>query len=449
MSETQTPSLTTPDIALERRTVRHVIRHVVPFLGVLYLVNFLDRTNVSFAALTMNGDIGISARTYSLGAGIFFWGYFAAEIPSNFCLHKFGPRRWIAVIMIAWGVIATGMGLIRTPTQFVTLRVLLGLAEAGFFPGIIFVLSNWIPRAYRARTIATFYLGVPISQVIGAPLSVSLIDIGNHIGLSGWRLMYFAEGVPALLLGIACVFYLTDSPSQARWLDNDERGWLVEAMAAEERGKLLPGGKQLSKGEQIMRAVANPYVWAFAFIYFGITSGSNAMNFFLPSVLQSFRHAFAMNIGLIMNGLITAVPYAVAAVTMLFWTRRSDRRQERRMHTAVPAMLAAVSIAASLLIDKPLIIVLGFILLAAGGYSAINVFWAMPQQLLTGLEAATAIALVNSIGNLSGFTGPIITGYLYTITGGYKAGFLVIAVFVFLGGLGAMLVPKRQVEGVG
>ena len=408
-----------PVPALEQRTMRRVIRRIVPFLTILFIVNFLDRTNVGFAALRMNGDIGISSSIYGLGAGIFFLGYMAFEIPSNIFLHKFGARIWISRIMITWGLVAVAMGFLRTPLQFVLLRVLMGVAEAGFFPGVIFLLSLWIPRHYRARTIASFYLGLPIAQVIGAPVSTGLMEFGNRLGLPGWRLMYICEGLPAIVLGIACLFYLTDGPAMARWLTDEERAWLVDTLVTESLAKSFATDQKLSKGAQIRQILSNKLVWALALIYFGITSGSNTMNFFLPSVLDSFRGTFGVHIGLLMNGFITAIPYAVAAAAMYYWSCHSDRVQERRIHTGGAAILAALSIAGALLINKPIVIVIGFVLLAAGLYSAINVFWAIPQQMFSGVEAATGIALINSIGNLSGFVGPYLTGFLYSVTGTY------------------------------
>lgn len=446
MADAAIPSTAHAASDLEHRTMRRVIRRIVPFLALLFIVNFLDRTNVSFAALQMNGEIGISSMMYSLGAGIFFIGYFLFEIPSNVLLHRFGARIWIARIMVTWGLVATAMGFLRTPTHFIALRLLLGIAEAGFFPGVVFLLSQWIPRRYLAGSIATFYLGVPISQVIGAPVSVGLMDLGGRFGMAGWRLMYVCEGIPAIILGIVCLFYLTDAPADARWLPDEERAWLVGTLTQEEVEKKSGGAPTSSKGEQIRRMLANPTVWILALIYFGITSGSNAMNFFLPTVLQSFRETFGVNIGLLMNGAITAIPYAAAAVAMIFWTRHSDRRQERRKHAGGAAILAAVSIGAAVLINKPVIIVLGFVLLAAGVYSALNVFWSIPRQILSGLEAAAGIALVNSIGNLSGFTGPYLTGYLHRLTDSYAVSFLVIAAFVLLGGIGILLLPDAKLN---
>lgn len=431
---------------LEAQTIRRVKRRIVPFLMTLFIFNFLDRTNVSIAALNMNKDIGLGPSVYGLGAGIFFIGYLLFEIPSNILLHRFGARIWIARIMITWGLVAAGMSFLQTSRQFLAMRILLGIAEAGFFPGIVFLLSLWIPYRYRAKTFAGFYLGLPIAQVLGAPLSAGLMEFGNIFGIAGWRIMYLCEGLPAVLLGVMCLFYLTDRPAEAQWLTAEQRSWLVDTLAAEKHNTLLTSGLQLSKVQLIRRALGNKFVWALSLIYFGITSGSNAMNFFLPSVLQSFRRTFGLNIGLLQNGVLTAIPYAAAGVAMYFWSGHSDRCGERRMHAGAAALLAAVSIALSFLANNPFVIIAGFILLAVGIYSAINVFWAIPGQLLTGVEAAAGIALINSIGNISGFVAPYISGQLYSITGTYTLSFLVIAMLVGIGGAGLLLFPKRYLE---
>ena len=441
------PALTAPlESLLEQRVMRRVNHRIVWFLMLLFIVNFLDRTNVGFAALRMNEDIGISGSMYGLGVGTFFLGYVIFAVPSNVLLHKLGGRAWISRIVIAWGVIATSMGFLRTPAQFLILRGLLGIAEAGFFPGVIFLLSLWIPSRYRARAIASFYLSIPFSQVIGAPRSVPLMKIGNDLGFAGWRVMYICEGLPSILLGAICLFFLTDTPSQARWLTAEERLWLTDTLAADQQNESLAQAQQSSKAQQIRRALTSKLVWALALIYFGITSGSNAMNFFLPSVLQSFRSVFRVDIGILTNGFITALPYAAAAVAMLFWTSRSDRFQERRKHTGIAALVAAVSIAVAFLVNNPVVIVIGFIALGAGVYSAINVFWAIPQRVLTGVEAAAGIALINCIGNLSGFVGPYLTGWLYSATGTYRLSFLVMAALVGLGGAGVLMLPKRYLD---
>jgi MFS family permease len=377
---------------------------------------------------------------------VFFLGYFIFEVPSNLMLHRFGARIWIARIMVTWGIIASVMGFLHTSTHFVVLRALLGAAEAGFFPGVIYLLSLWFPARYRAQVIAGFYLGVPISQVLGAPLSVGLIQLGDHLGYTGWRVMYFLEGLPAILLGVVCFFYLSDKPSEARWLTDAQREWLMNTLAAEEAAKPLVVDGGMTHGAQIRAVIKNPRVWLMAFGYFGITSGSNAMNFFFPSVLQSFQSSFGVKIGLLQNGLITAIPYALSAVAMVYWSRRSDRLQERHGHVAGAAMLAAVSIAVALLVNHPLATVAGFILLAVGVFSAVITFWSIPGQVLTGVGAAAGIGLINSVGNLSGFSGPYLIGALKTATGSYTPGFLIIAALVFAGGICVLCLPRSGVK---
>ena len=433
-----------PVSALEEQTIKRISKRIIPFLVILFVMAFLDRTNIGFAALHMNDAIGITQTIFGLGAGIFFLGYFIAEVPSNILLHRFGARIWIARIMITWGIIAAMMGFIQNGTQFIVLRFLLGIAEAGFFPGVIFYLTLWFPARYRARVFASFYLGLPIAQIIGAPISVGLMQWGNTIGYEGWRLMYILEGIPSIILGIVCLKYLTNTPKEAQWLSTEQRTWLMNTLEREEREKEKTEDSNLTKGEMIKQVFKNPLVWIMAMVYFGITSGSNAMFFFLPSVLESFRNTFGMEITLIQNGMLTAIPYAFAAVGMILWSRRSDRKQERYKHGACAALMAAIAITIALVVNQPWAIIVGFIFLAIGVFSAINIFWTLPGQTLTGVGAAAGIGLINSVGNLSGFTGPYLTGYLYTTTGNYTIAFLVIASFVAIGGLGLLLLGKLK-----
>ncbi|MFX9873591.1 MFS transporter [Acinetobacter baumannii] len=392
--------------ALEEQTIKRISSRIIPFLIILFIMAFLDRTNIGFAALHMNDAIGITQTIFGLGAGVFFLGYFIAEVPSNVLLHRFGARIWIARIMITWGIIAGLMGFIHSGTQFIILRFLLGIAEAGFFPGVIFYLTLWFPAKYR--------------------------------------LMYVLEGIPSIILGLVCLKYLTNNPKEAQWLTAEQRQWLMNTLEREEREKEQSADAALTKGELIKQVFKNPLVWIMAIVYFGITSGSNAMFFFLPSVLESFRNTFGMQISLIQNGLLTAIPYAFAAVGMVLWSRRSDRKQERYKHGACAALMAAFAIAIALIVNQPWAIIVGFILLAIGVFSAINIFWTIPGQTLTGVGAAAGIGLINSVGNLSGFTGPYLTGYLYTTTGTYTVAFLAIAGFVAMGGLGLLLLAKLK-----
>jgi MFS transporter, ACS family, tartrate transporter len=430
--------------ALERSTVRLITIRLIPFLAVLYLFNFIDRTNVGFAALRMRADVGISPSAYGLGAGIFFIGYCLCEIPSNVALYRFGARRWIARILVSWGIVASLTAIVQNSAQFIGLRFLLGIAEAGFYPGVIYFLSLWFPASHRARVTALFYLGVPIAQVVGAPLSTWLIETGDTAGVVGWRLMFLVEGLPAILLGISALYWLTDSPAQANWLSASQRLWLIKELEGEEQ--LKPQVPEVTYWRQISQSLGNPNTVSLALIYFGITSGSNAMNFFLPSVVQSFKSVSGAHLGLLTTGLLTAIPYAVASVAMVVWSRRSDHTQERRFHVGGAAIVAAVAIAFAFSLNSPIAILLGFSVMAAGIYSAINVFWSVPSGLFHGVGAAAAIGMINAIGNLSGFGGAYLVGFLFEKTNSYAPAFLTISCCVGLAGLGFIwfLRPRRH-----
>ena len=313
---------------------------------------------------------------------------------------------------------------------------------------MIFYLTLWFPARYRARVFASFYLGLPIAQIIGAPVSVGLMQWGDSIGYEGWRLMYILEGIPSVILGLICLKYLTNTPKEATWLSAEQRQWLMTTLEREEQEKLKSEDVNVSKSTIIKQVFKNPLVWIMALIYFGITSGSNAMFFFLPSVLESFRNTFGMEISLMQNGLLTAIPYAFAAVGMILWSRRSDKKQERYHHGAFAAIMAASAIAIALIVNEPWAIIVGFIFLAIGVFSAINIFWTIPGQTLTGIGAATGIGIINSVGNLSGFSGPYLTGYLYTSTGTYTVAFMVIAGFVAMGGLGLILLGRLKARSI-
>jgi MFS transporter, ACS family, tartrate transporter len=431
--------------ALERSTVRRITIRLIPFLTILYLFNFLDRTNVAFAALRMRGDVGISPSAYGLGAGIFFIGYCLCEIPSNVALCRFGARRWIARILVSWGFVACLMALVQNSAQFIGLRFLLGIAEAGFYPGVIYFLSLWFPASHRARVTALFYLGAPVAQVIGAPLSTWLIETGDGAGLVGWRLMFLVEGLPAILLGICALYWLTDSPAQATWLSARQRLWLIKELQSE--GQLRPQVPEVSYWRQVLQSLGNRSTLALALIYFGITSGSNAMNFFLPSVIQSFKSVSGAHLGLLTTGLLTAIPYAVASVAMVVWSGHSDLTQERRFHVGGAAIVAAVAIACAFSLNSPIAILLGFSVMAAGIYSAINVFWSVPSSLFHGVGAAAAIGMINAIGNLSGFGGAYLVGFVFEKTNSYAPAFLTISCCVGLAGMAFIWFsrPRRHV----
>jgi ACS family tartrate transporter-like MFS transporter len=399
----------------------------------LYLVNYLDRVNVGFAALRMNADLGLSSAAYGLGAGLFFIGYFFFEVPSNVVLHKVGARLWIARIMITWGLVASATAFVQGEVSFYVVRVLLGIAEAGFFPGVLLYLTYWFPRAERARIVALTFLAVPLASVIGSPLSTVLIQHGDGLlGFdAGWRFMFFVEGLPALALGVAVLFLLPSRPSSARWLTSSEATALEEHLAAED-------AREVGSEVPTRQALTDPRVLALSVVYFGIVFGLYVLAFFLPQVIAGFQEQFGTTFSLLQVGLVTAVPYAFAAVAMVLWARHSDRTGERALHVAVPAFVGAVAIAAALYMSSPLAVMVCVTVCAIGVYAAIPVFWQLPTRLLTGVGAAAGIALINSFGNLAGFAAPYLTGWLEDLTGSFRTGLWVVAVLMIAAGLIAL-----------
>jgi D-galactonate transporter len=421
------------ETAVDRRVVRKAARRLLPLLVLLYLVNYLDRVNVGFAALRMNADLGLSSAAYGLGAGLFFIGYFFFEVPSNVVLHKVGARLWIARIMITWGLVASATAFVQGEVSFYVVRVLLGIAEAGFFPGVLLYLTYWFPRAERARIVALTFLAVPLASVIGSPLSTVLIQHGDGLlGFdAGWRFMFFVEGLPALALGVAVLFLLPSRPSSARWLTSSEATALEEHLAAED-------AREVGSEVPTRRALTDPRVLALSVVYFGIVFGLYVLAFFLPQVIAGFQEQFGTTFSLLQVGLVTAVPYAFAAVAMVLWARHSDRTGERALHVAVPAFVGAVAIAAALYMSSPLAVMVCVTVCAIGVYAAIPVFWQLPTRLLSGVGAAAGIALINSFGNLAGFAAPYVTGWLQDLTGSFRTGLWVVAVVMVLAGLVAL-----------
>ncbi|GAB49794.1 MFS transporter [Mobilicoccus pelagius] len=420
-----------PQTDLERRTMRKVTTRLVPFLIALYFVNYLDRTNVGFAGPNgMNKELGLSATMFGLASGLFFAGYLLLEVPSNLALHKVGARRWLARIIFTWGVLASLMAFVPNATWLLVVRFLLGVAEAGFFPGIILYLTYWFPKRLRARATALFLLAVPLSTVVGAPFSAWLIGLGDThaAGLAGWRFMFFVEGLPAVLLGIICWFYLTDRPEQARWLAPEERDWLVAEMDAEH------GRTAARYHYPLRRALVQPRIWALAFVYFGAAYGLYALSFFLPTIIAGFSETFDTTFTLMQIGLITAVPFAFGAVAMVLWSHHGDRTGERVWHVAIPLFIGGVTIPGALYLDSPFTTMAAITLCCMCICSALPTFWPLPTTFLSGAAAAGGIALINTIGNASGFVAPYITGWLKDLTGTQNAGMWVVGVVMVLAG---------------
>jgi MFS transporter, ACS family, tartrate transporter len=387
---------------LAQRALSRIRWRLLPFLGLLYVVSYLDRVNVSFAKLTMNTAIGIDDATYAFGAGIFFIGYFLFEVPSNLILERVGARRWIARIMITWGLISAATAWVTGPTSFVTMRFLLGIAEAGFFPGILLYLTYWFPSSERAKVVGLFMVALPLSGLIGSPLSGELMRV-NALGLAGWQWMLILEGLPAVLLGVVCLVYLPDRPSDAKWLKADEREWLVESLAAERRAVA-------ERGHSTLRAaLAQPRVWALALAYFGIVLALYGFTFWLPTLIN------ASGVGLRYTGWIAALPFLCGAPFMVWWGRHSDRHNERVLHLCAVSALGFAGFAAASALDSLPAQLFCLCLALMGVYGSFPVFWTLPTTFLTGTAAAAGIALINSLGNLAGYVGPQVVA---SLTGG-------------------------------
>ena len=415
---------------LETRTLARVTSRLVPFLILCYFVAYLDRVNVGFAALQMNKDLGLSSAAFGFGAGIFFIAYFFFELPSNLLLEKFGARRWIARIMFTWGLLAAAMAFIPDIAQytgfspehvFYGLRILLGVAEAGFFPGIIFLLTLWFPGAYRARVIGYFMAAIPLSTVIGAPLSGLLLGMDGIAGFAGWRWMYLIEALPALLLSVVVLLYLTDRPADAAWLAGDERDWLVTRQAQERKQR------EAVRRYTVGQVLFDPRVLAIALIYFGANATNYGLSFFLPQIVKGF------GLSNLQTGFVTSLPYVVGVIGMVLWGRHSDRTHERKWHVALALLIAAGGIAASTLLDDPILKMVSLSVAGFGIFSCLPVIWTLPTAFLSGSAAAGGIAVVNSLGNLAGFFGPYAMGWIKDSTGSFAAGLLCLAVAGLVG----------------
>jgi len=406
-----------------------VRRRLIPFLFLLYIVAYLDRINVGFAALQMNASLGFSATTYGFGAGIFFLSYTAFEIPSNVILARVGARLWIARIMISWGIVSSAMMFVRSAPVFYVLRFLLGAAEAGFFPGIIFYLTLWFPRRERARTIATFMTAVFFAGVVGGPLSGALLSLHGAGGLAGWQWLFLLEGVPAIVLGFVVLRVLDERPRDAAWLTAEEREALVSC---------LDGDLAQQRVETTGAALRNRRTWLVAGIHVVIPVTLYGIGFWLPQMLKT-----ASGSGDFVVGLLTAIPYAAGAIAMVVVGRHSDRRGERRWHFAVPAAVCAGALAASTLSAGAVWTVATLTVAMAGLASMFGPFWALATSEVAGVGAAASIALVNSVGNTGGFLGPYLLGAINDATHSFAAGLFVIAALLLVGGAVALRVRDR------
>ena len=420
--------------AIEEALYRKVAWRLIPLLLACYVVAYLDRVNVGFAKLQMMDQLGFSDTIYGLGAGMFFIGYFLFEVPSNIILHKMGARVWIGRIMISWGLISAAMMFVTTPTMFYVMRFLLGVAEAGFFPGIILYLTYWYPADRRARITAMFMTGIAIAGVIGGPVSGIIMKYTNGIyGWQGWQWMFLLEGLPSVALGLVVIMMLDDRISEARWLTEEERALLAHNIAKDEAHK---------EDESFLRIISSGKVWLCAAIYFSYVMGVYGVSFFLPTIIKSMDHTDVVEIGL-----ISSIPYSVSVVVMLLVARSADRTGERRWHVAIPGMLGAVGLALSVILAKDGTLAIAALTLGLSGImTTLPLFWSLPTAFLAGTGAAAGIALINSLGNLAGFVSPYAVGWLKDATGSTDAGVYLLAAAMVVGVLLTLAVPKQLVN---
>jgi ACS family tartrate transporter-like MFS transporter len=405
---------------VERSTMRKVYWRLLPLTILTYFLCYLDRINVGFAALTMNKDLGLDAATYGMAAGAFFWGYFLFEVPSNIILEKVGARIWIARIMVTWGLLSGATAFCVGPWSFLTMRFLLGLAEAGLFPGMILFFTYWFPDWHRARIVSAFMVALPLAVATGAPISTALLELNGLFGLAGWKWMFIFEAVPTVLVGIFLLFCVTDRPQLARWLSDDERGWLISTLETERR--LVEGKRKVS----LWQSFWNPKVLLLTLNYFGIVASSLGMLLFLPQIIKQ------LGLTNMQVGWVTMIPYLCGAVAMLVWGWVSDRMAERRWNLFWACMVAAVGLTIAAQTVGTAWALVGMSIAAIGFYGSKGSFWAMPPMILTGTAAASGIAWINSVGNLGGFFGPSVVGWAKDYSGSFAGGLYALAGFALL-----------------
>jgi ACS family tartrate transporter-like MFS transporter len=419
--------------AVAHAAVLRVTRRLLPFLLLLYVVAYVDRVNIGFAALQMNEDLGLSAAMYGFGAGIFFLGYAMFEVPSNLVLARIGPRLWITRIMVTWGVLSVAMMWAHSPTSFYVLRFLLGVAEAGFFPGIIYYLCDWFPQKQRARAVAWFMTAIPLATVVGGPLAGFLLELDGRLGLAGWQWLFLVEGLPAVILGVVVFFYLDDRPEDARWLPAAEKAWLVREIRSEQaraRDRHRVG---------IFAALAHPVVWLLGFINLVLQTGSYGLALWVPQIIKGFGGVSNLQVGF-----LAAIPFAFAAVGMVLIGRSSDRTGERFGHLAATLFVAAAGFAASALVKSPVPALALLTITAVADLGGRGPFWALPSRFLAGSASAAGIAFINTFGAIGGFVGPNIIGVMKGVTADYTGGLLLLAGIVLMGAFTTLWLKRAR-----
>jgi ACS family tartrate transporter-like MFS transporter len=416
----------------ERLLLSKLTRRLIPFMFLLYIVSYLDRINVGFAALQLNKALNFDPTVFGLGAGIFFIGYFIFEVPSNLILERVGPRRWIARILVTWGIISSAMMFVNGAAVFYVLRFLLGIAEAGFFPGMILYLTYWFPATARGRAVARFMTANAMAGVIGGPVSGFLLRMNGAAGLAGWQWLFLFEGIPAVILGFVTLAYLPDGPTHAKWLSAEEKEWLAAKLERESDEVRRSGHHTLGQ------ALRSGRVWTLAFIYFAVIMSFYGVSIWLPQIVQAFSGASDLLVGF-----ISAIPYLAASIGMVLVGRSSDRSRERRFHVAALAFVGAAGLSAAAFLTNPIAELGALCIAAVGIWGTLGPFWAMSSEFLSGTGAAAGIALINSVGNLGGFLGPYLVGLVRNRTGNFALALLALAVWPFIGGV-ITLMSKRH-----
>jgi MFS transporter, ACS family, tartrate transporter len=412
------------DAAIEASAMRKIYLRLLPFAVLSYVLAYIDRINVSFAGLTMRDDLGISATAFGFAVGMFYWGYFIFEVPSNVILEKVGARLWIARIMITWGILAGLTAMVTGTTSFAIVRFLLGVAEAGFFPGLVLYFTYWFPSHHHARIVSGFLIGLPIAVAAGAPVSTALLGLDGMFGLKGWQIMYIAEAIPTVVIGIATYFILTDKPEQAKFLTAEERSWLANKLAAERRAK------EAVRTFTLWQALVDPKVLLLALNYLGILTASLGMLIFIPQIIKSLGQHSNMTVGW-----LTMIPYVCGAIALVVWGRISDRMNERRWNLLGACVCSTVGLVLAAMTMGTWWALVGMSIAAMGFYGSKGPFFAMPPMFLSSTALAAGIAWINSIGNLGGFFGPWYVGWMKDTTGSFSGGLYGLALLALIASL--------------
>jgi MFS transporter, ACS family, tartrate transporter len=419
----------------EQALYRRLRWRLLPYLLLLYVIAWFDRVNISFAALQMNADLGFSSAVYGLGGGIFFLGYALFEVPSNLILARVGARRWIARIMVTWGLISIAMMFVEGKWSFYALRFALGVAEAGFLPGILYYLAQWFPKGERARAVSWFMIGIPLSTVFGGPVAGMLLGLDGWHGLQGWQWLFVLEGLPAVIFGVVTWFWLPDTPRDVRWLSPDEQRHVEQQVAAEHAAVR----ERHAASSSLRTALLHPTVWLLCFVLFACQCGSYGLTLWVPQIVKNLS-----GLGDLMVGFITSIPYIAATGAMLWIGFSSDRSGERFLHVALPSFIGAAGFAASAFIASPVPAMAALTIAAMGDLCTRGPFWALPPRFLSGSALAAGIALINTFGSLGGFVGPTMVGYVREATGGFTGGLLFLAALLVLAGVGTLVLRRAS-----